>query len=208
MDIKPIETVYNGYRFRSRLEARWAVFFDAIGVPYEYEPEGFRKDNIYYLPDFRLKCYGTRGECNEESFDLYVEVKGEMKESDRKKINAFSYEYDNEKSLSILVVGNIPNVNSDEDVTDSMVFECYGDNGFFNYQTIDGDYFGCYPSFYKNKFFLMGDDCNYMFCEDFEILTRAYIIARQTRFEHGETPTAKQVYEMAHSGGGFNANRS
>ena len=27
--IKPIETNYKGYRFRSRLEARWAVFFDA-----------------------------------------------------------------------------------------------------------------------------------------------------------------------------------
>lgn len=26
MTIKPIETVYNGYRFRSRLEARWARF--------------------------------------------------------------------------------------------------------------------------------------------------------------------------------------
>lgn len=25
--IKPIETIYNGYHFRSRLEARWAVFF-------------------------------------------------------------------------------------------------------------------------------------------------------------------------------------
>ena len=27
-DIKAIETYYKGYRFRSRLEARWAVFFD------------------------------------------------------------------------------------------------------------------------------------------------------------------------------------
>lgn len=25
--IKPIETKYDGYLFRSRLEARWAVFF-------------------------------------------------------------------------------------------------------------------------------------------------------------------------------------
>ena len=33
-DIKPIETVYNGYRFRSRLEARWAVFFDEAGIEY------------------------------------------------------------------------------------------------------------------------------------------------------------------------------
>lgn len=61
-DLKPIETFYNGFRFRSRLEARWAVFFDALGVRYEYEPEGFELPNgKYYLPDFRVKCYGTRG---------------------------------------------------------------------------------------------------------------------------------------------------
>ena len=53
-DIKPIETVYNGYRFRSRLEARWAVFFDAMGIKYEYEPEGFYIDGEKYLPDFFL----------------------------------------------------------------------------------------------------------------------------------------------------------
>ena len=52
--IKAIETEYNGYKFRSRLEARWAVFFDALGVFYEYEPEGFQiDDSTYYLPDFR-----------------------------------------------------------------------------------------------------------------------------------------------------------
>lgn len=33
--IKPIETKYKGYRFRSRLEARWAVFFDALGISWE-----------------------------------------------------------------------------------------------------------------------------------------------------------------------------
>ncbi len=35
--MKPIETIYNGFRFRSRLEARWAVFFDAVEIKYEYE---------------------------------------------------------------------------------------------------------------------------------------------------------------------------
>jgi hypothetical protein len=30
MKIKAIETRYKGYRFRSRLEARWSVFFDAM----------------------------------------------------------------------------------------------------------------------------------------------------------------------------------
>lgn len=50
--LKAIETVYNGYRFRSRLEARWAVFFDFLGVEYEYEKEGFDLDGLKYLPDF------------------------------------------------------------------------------------------------------------------------------------------------------------
>lgn len=58
---KAIETVYNGYRFRSRLEARWAVFFDKLGVPYEYEKEGFDLGTDgWYLPDFWLpeqKCW-------------------------------------------------------------------------------------------------------------------------------------------------------
>jgi len=56
MTISPIETVYNGYRFRSRLEARWAVFFTVKGIVYEYEPEGFNlgDDLGWYLPDFWL----------------------------------------------------------------------------------------------------------------------------------------------------------
>ena len=90
--MKAIETFYNGHRFRSRLEARWAVVFDALGVKYEYEPEGFvLPDGTYYLPDFRVKCHGTRGNCNpEESFDLYIEVKGRMTEEDARKIRLFA----------------------------------------------------------------------------------------------------------------------
>ena len=63
--IKPIETYYNGYRFRSRLEARWAVFFDTGNIKYEYEPEGFELESgLKWLPDFYLP-----------DFDCYVEVK-------------------------------------------------------------------------------------------------------------------------------------
>lgn len=50
--IKAIETKYNGYRFRSRLEARVAVFLDDQGQKYEYEPEGFELSSGWYLPDF------------------------------------------------------------------------------------------------------------------------------------------------------------
>jgi hypothetical protein len=61
--ITPIQTVYNGYRFRSRLEARWAVFFDAIGMKYEYEPEGYDLgDGVRYLPDFYLPDYNCFAE--------------------------------------------------------------------------------------------------------------------------------------------------
>jgi hypothetical protein len=55
MNLTPIETEYAGIRFRSRLEARWAVFFDALGIVWEYEPDAFRCcDGTNYLPDFRL----------------------------------------------------------------------------------------------------------------------------------------------------------
>jgi hypothetical protein len=54
--IKAIETRYAGCRFRSRLEARWAVFFDAMGWSWEYEPEGYDLGELgWYLPDFRVK---------------------------------------------------------------------------------------------------------------------------------------------------------
>jgi hypothetical protein len=50
-----VETAWNGYRFRSRLEARWAVFFDSLGIDFQYEPEGFQLPNgQWYLPDFLL----------------------------------------------------------------------------------------------------------------------------------------------------------
>lgn len=72
MTIKAIETRYSGYRFRSRTEARWAVFFDAIGIKWEYEPEGFvLPDGTTYLPDFKL-FYPEP----EDNFYAWVEVKG------------------------------------------------------------------------------------------------------------------------------------
>lgn len=52
--IKAIDTRYGGYLFRSRLEARWAVFFDKLGLSWTYEVEGFDIDGLRYLPDFRV----------------------------------------------------------------------------------------------------------------------------------------------------------
>lgn len=53
--LRVLPTKYGGVLFRSRLEARWAVFFDALGLRWEYEPEGFHlPSGECYLPDFRL----------------------------------------------------------------------------------------------------------------------------------------------------------
>lgn len=55
MLIKAIETKYHGIAFRSRKEARWAVFFDEAGIPWEYEPEAYKlPTGGAYLPDFWL----------------------------------------------------------------------------------------------------------------------------------------------------------
>ncbi|MBP0590386.1 hypothetical protein J8I87_11810 [Paraburkholderia sp. LEh10] len=67
MTIKAIETKYRGYRFRSRIEARWAVFFDAAGIKWDYEPEGYVVNDSPYLPDFFLPELGC-----------YFEVKGHL----------------------------------------------------------------------------------------------------------------------------------
>lgn len=64
--IAPLETRYAGYRFRSRLEARWAVFFTRLGLDWQYEPQGYRvgRCGLPYLPDFYLPTQA-----------LFIEVK-------------------------------------------------------------------------------------------------------------------------------------
>jgi hypothetical protein len=53
--MKPIETRAYGHRFRSRLEARWAVAFTEARINWHYEPEGFDLGEAgLYLPDFWL----------------------------------------------------------------------------------------------------------------------------------------------------------
>jgi hypothetical protein len=50
MKIKAIPTTYAGTNFRSRLEARWAAYFDELRIPWEYEPF----DLEGWAPDFAI----------------------------------------------------------------------------------------------------------------------------------------------------------
>lgn len=193
--VQAIETEYGGYKFRSRLEARWAVFFDTIDIEWEYEPEGYElPSGKRYLPDFKVKCYGTRGYCGEKPFELFVEVKGEMSEGDHERIREFSgFDLEGDRvgdTHKVLIVGTIPKVICEDDTSDSDIFDCYTEDGFFNYETIDGDFFGAFPSVKGGKFFLMGDECQQT-GGDLELLVKGYKAARQARFEHGETPISK-----------------
>lgn len=51
-NIKAKPTHYNGINFRSRLEAKWATFFDYAGWNWQYEPSEIGG----YNPDFIIKC--------------------------------------------------------------------------------------------------------------------------------------------------------
>lgn len=64
MWMKAIPTVHNGVVFRSKLEARWAKFFDLKRMLWVYEPESIQLPTRPYTPDFYLPDFNT-----------YVEVK-------------------------------------------------------------------------------------------------------------------------------------
>ena len=171
--IKPIETLYMGCRFRSRLEARWAVAFDSMKIEWEYEPEGFvLEDGTCYLPDFKIHV--RHRSYTDEHEPIYVEVKGELTDDDLHKAELFSKEY------PLLMLGNIPK-NWDE------YYEQYCSRsyiGFNNFFYIDGDWYPCAFSKHNGEMWLCGPDHDQW--DLGEALNIALIKARSARFEHGE----------------------
>jgi hypothetical protein len=91
--IKAIETLYAGCRFRSRLESRWAVFFDTLGIAWQYEPEGFVVDGKPYLPDFYLP-----------NLKRWIEVKGSIETLDVTLLKRFAFE----ANTTVMLLGPIP----------------------------------------------------------------------------------------------------
>lgn len=111
--MQAIQTEYNGYKFRSRLEARWAVFFDMLKVRYHYEPEGYvLDDGKKYLPDFYLPDW-----C------AYVEIKGQwpLPEEESRKLLTFAQQAAEDWKYLYVLHGDIPK--ACEYVKNSMKFE-------------------------------------------------------------------------------------
>ena len=197
MSIKPIETIYKGYRFRSRLEARWAVFFVAAGIKWEYEPQGFElPSGKRYLPDFLIhNVYDTRTGKTYDS--LWVEVKGHMTQDDMNRIKEFAdfkdvWHGDDVEGFfaqipenPVLIVGNIPDGINIDELIKNMIYPV---NDYeFNFETIDGDYFNLALMVGdEGNLVMCGSDSSYMWGYNERLTIKAYTCARQARFEHGE----------------------
>ena len=114
-------TKYNGYNFRSRLEARWAVFFDALGIKYHYEYRDFLlPSGKRYLPDFFLPNFYPLSDCIEGTRGIYAEIKHVFDEKSKDKCRQLC-EMTHTDCLML------------ESVPDFKIFEafCYTEDGCF-----------------------------------------------------------------------------
>ena len=180
--IKAIETEYKGYRFRSRLEARWAVFFDACGFKWEYEPQGYEIDGVMYLPDFRLHDVERRTwDEKDAARPFFVEVKGAFDDESEYKVFMLS------KHFPVYVVRNIPYADSKWGMFSIISKAFLEEPMFFSYNYIDGDSYeaGLFVSKDGNPM-ITGPDHDDHDNIDFPKTQFALKKAISARFEHGE----------------------
>lgn len=209
-NIKPIETEYKGYRFRSRLEARWAVFFDVMGVKWEYEPQGFENEKgEKYLPDFYLPDYDMWCEVKPNDFDRREEIE-----------KACSFLSKDSKIRALILLPNIPYTSNMNSV---FWYRCAYFNNIDNETVIrriafsetEDSYLEIATSLLVGRMqeyapsaiaVIFGWDCIHDFEMPYDVdgktgskfcwsdntktprLNGAYKAARQARFEYGETP--------------------
>jgi hypothetical protein len=178
--IKAIDTSYGNCLFRSRLEARWAVFFDALGIKWNYELEGFEFTSggkaIRYLPDFYLP-----------DFPLYVEIKPSYKFLD--KAYVYMLESFSENYSILLIIGEPKNYEMQYfgmEVDDSGGGICVVD---VKWRILDE-----IPTLLarsnKIRTFYVDNDCsvsiNNIKCSGFDAVNTAIEKAQSKRFEYGD----------------------
>lgn len=195
MEIKPIETHYDGYHFRSRLEARWAVFFNYLEISYQYEIEGYQTSAGWYLPDFWIP-----------EWECYVEVKGS--DPTNEEWNKYYALHKSGKSVLLIVGQPWPREHTCQWADDPTGYDSnrYPDQfvrcrncrklailrnefmleftllGHHEYCIAEGENNALKPSGRLSIAFQYFDGA----CGG--IIRDAYSAARQARFEHGQTP--------------------
>lgn len=196
-ELKPIETRFNGYLMRSRLEARWGVFLSRLSVEFDYEIEGFDLTDVRvpgsdvglngrqarYLPDFWLPSQRT-----------WLEIKPEQPSATER-----------ERAARLAVASHNPVVlvvGAPWIVAERPSGYDGGDSGHI-----------AFPDGRTDDFYLLTvcpfcgvtDWCFSGWADrlpctcpnekkgvgDYRRIERAYVAARQARFEFGETPQAE-----------------
>lgn len=73
--IAAIPCLYKDRYYRSKLETKWAFFFDEMGVEYTYEPQGFElPDGRRYCPDFYLRQIKSFAEVKPDTEKLPSQI--------------------------------------------------------------------------------------------------------------------------------------
>lgn len=202
---KAIQTAYRGYKFRSRLEARWAVFFDALGVKWDYEPEGFKFEEnkwckmgeTFYLPDFYIP-----------DLAMYVEIKPyDLSDEEIYKCEMLR---DHTNKPVIALIGTPGQFCIDHEHKDGRIF-CWdmtdgsagcSDFDFVLYaHNVFGLVFAAHDESHSRKFcrgcMFQSEDRIIKFAGKWdnamsiERTVDAATKARSARFEHGETPFSR-----------------
>jgi hypothetical protein len=192
--IKPIETHYRGYRFRSRLEARWAVFMTTAGIPYSYEPEGFEisaeitrwndappvRVQRFYLPDFWLPVQDHFLEIKPAILDECGRIEGPDVDLVR-----LQEAFEQQTGKQLIILCGEPGRGSVSNLEPAS---------YCGFTVVDCDYEWCECGCgaiglqyegraERNKHRTPCPNGNYI-----PRLDRAYTAARAARFEHGEQP--------------------
>lgn len=185
MQIKPIQTRYKGYHFRSRLEARWAVFFDALALEWEYEPQGFELPSGLYLPDFKVS-YPDRKDC-------WFECKGALEDV---RPDEWARMIEFEAAGGLIVLDGVPDSRMYLEPTE--ICECVK-NGFYEPRVLAQPYKAReYMKTHKRSGWALWsykqrpwwDEHENFFDSDYDIgasdIALAVAEARSARFEHGQ----------------------
>lgn len=179
-DVKPIETYYNGYRFRSRLEARWAILFDAMGWPYEYEPEGYDLGKAgWYLPDFWIPICPKNNFTGYTGAGYFIEIKGnELTKNEKKKVAALSYYSKHTVRVFVGTPWNFKRITCQHKKIKSFLTDTY-------YAEMED---GREPGIrYGFEIEVLDSQLGY---DEMKVRTAkdAMSLSKKARFEHGETP--------------------
>ena len=195
--VHAIETKYKGYRFRSRLEARWAIFLDELRVAWEYEKEGYDLGEAgWYLPDFWLP-----------DFESFMEVKpnlGAVAQASTK-VSALC------RLAPVIVTATTPGSTAEApailfdhvlpDSVSSYAFHWLYTDRPLGLLLRNSD---CYIWRGRHDFFFLGQDVRAITSSlrgaiDNDVTRAAHSSARAARFEFGETPAAQvNIYASAH----------